>query len=151
MIRFEEYLPIATSTAAKSINDAFNNVVLKYGLTRSQCVALYYIDLDGSTNQKQLAKKMNIRESTITGLLDRMERDKLIERKPDEEDMRRKTISLSNRGDDKLSEISQVTEEFVNEATSKISDKDLEIYQKVLDQMLESTLDWQERKIKALE
>lgn len=151
MIRFEEYLPIATSTAAKSINDAFNNVVLKYGLTRSQCVALYYIDLDGSTNQKQLAKKMNIRESTMTGLLDRMERDKLIERKPDEEDMRRKTISLSNRGDDKLSEISQVTEEFVNEATSKISDKDLEIYQKVLDQMLESTLDWQERKIKALE
>ena len=151
MIRFEEYLPIATSTAAKSINDAFNNVVLKYGLTRSQCVALYYIDLDGSTNQKDLAKKMNIRESTMTGLLDRMERDKLIERKPDEEDMRRKTISLSNRGDDKLSEISQVTEEFVNEATSKISDKDLEIYQKVLDQMLESTLDWQERKIKALE
>lgn len=151
MIRFEEYLPIATSTAAKSINDAFNNVVLKYGLTRSQCVALYYIDLDGLTNQKQLAKKMNIRESTMTGLLDRMERDKLIERKPDEEDMRRKTISLSNRGDDKLSEISQVTEEFVNEATSKISDKDLEIYQKVLDQMLESTLDWQERKIKALE
>lgn len=151
MIRFEEYLPIATSTAAKSINDAFNNVVLKYGLTRSQCVALYYIDLDGSTNQKQLAKKMNIKESTMTGLLDRMERDKLIERKPDEEDMRRKTISLSNRGDDKLSEISQVTEEFVNEATSKISDKDLKIYQKVLDQMLESTLDWQERKIKALE
>lgn len=151
MIRFEEYLPIATSTTAKSINDAFNNVVFKYGLTRSQCVALYYIDLDGSTNQKQLAKKMNIRESTMTGLLDRMERDKLIERKPDEEDMRRKTISLSNRGDDKLSEISQVTEEFVNEATSKISDKDLEIYQKVLDQMLESTLDWQERKIKALE
>ncbi len=151
MVRFEEYLPIATSTAAKSINDAFNNVVLKYGLTRSQCVALYYIDLDGSTNQKDLAKKMNIRESTMTGLLDRMERDKLIERKPDEEDMRRKTISLSNRGDDKLYEISQVTEEFVNEATSKISDKDLEIYQKVLDQMLESTLDWQERKIKALE
>ena len=151
MVRFEEYLPIATSTAAKSINDAFNNVVLKYGLTRSQCVALYYIDLDGSTNQKDLAKKMNIRESTMTGLLDRMERDKLIERKPDEEDMRRKTISLSNRGDDKLYEISQVTEEFVNEATSKIADKDLEIYQKVLDQMLESTLDWQERKIKALE
>lgn len=151
MIRFEEYLPIATSTAAKSINDAFNNVVLKYGLTRSQCVALYYIDLDGSTNQKQLAKKMNIRESTMTGLLDRMERDKLIERKPDKEDMRRKTISLSDRGYDKLSEISQVTEEFVNEATSKVSDKDIEIYQKVLDQMLESTLDWQERKIKALE
>lgn len=150
-MRFEEYLPIATSTAAKSINDAFNNVVLKYGLTRSQCVALYYIDLDGSTNQKQLAKKMNIRESTMTGLLDRMERDKLIERKPDKEDMRRKTISLSDRGYDKLSEISQVTEEFVNEATSKVSDKDIEIYEKVLDQMLESTLDWQERKIKALE
>lgn len=151
MVRFEEYLPIATATASKFMNDAFNNVVLKYRLTRSQCVALYYIDLDGSTNQKDLAKKMNIRESTMTGLLDRMERDKLIERKPDKEDMRRKTISLSNKGYDKLSEISQVTEEFVNEATIKISDKDIEIYQKVLAQMLESTLDWQERKIKAFE
>lgn len=151
MLKFEEYMPFATSKASKIMNDAFNNVVLKYGLTRSQCVALYYIDLDGSTNQKDLAKKMNVRESTMTGLLERMERDELIERKPDKQDMRRNTISLSNIGEDKLSEISQVTEEFVKEATSKISDKDMEIYQKVLDQMVESTLDWQDRKIKSLE
>ena len=151
MLKFEEYMPFATSKASKIMNDAFNNVVLKYGLTRSQCVALYYIDLDGSTNQKDLAKKMNVRESTMTGLLERMERDELIERKPDKQDMRRNTISLSNIGEDKLSEISQVTEEFVKEATSKISDKDMEIYQKVLDQMVESTLDRQDRKIKSLE
>ena len=151
MLKFEEYMPFATSKAAKIMNDAFNNVVLKYGLTRSQCVALYYIDLDGSTNQKDLAKKMNVRESTMTGLLERMERDELIERKPDKQDMRRNTISLSNIGEDKLSEISQVTEEFVKQATTKISDKDMEIYQKVLDQMVESTLDWQDRKIKSLE
>lgn len=150
MARFEEYLPVATAIAAKSMNDAFNNVVLKYGLTRSQCIALYYIDLDGSTNQKDLAKKMNIRESTMTGLLERMERDGLIVRKPDKEDMRRKTISLTNKGEDKFSEISHVTKEFVKEATNKISDKDIEIYTKVLDQLVEYTLDWQERKIKSL-
>ena len=98
MLRFEEYLPIATATAAKAMNDAFNNVVLKYGLARSQCVALYYIDLAKAINQKDLAKKMSIRESTMTGLLDRMERDGLIERKLDEEDMRRKAISLSKKG-----------------------------------------------------
>ncbi len=151
MKRFEEYLPIATSTAAKAINDAFNNVVLKYGLTRSQCVALYYIYLAGAINQKDLAKKMSIRESTMTGLLDRMERDGLIDRKLDEEDMRRKAISLSKKGEEKYGEITQVTEEFVREATCKIDDKDLEIYQKVLDQVVESTLDWQDRKIKSFE
>ncbi len=151
MLRFEEYLPIATATAAKAMNDAFNNVVLKYGLTRSQCVALYYIDLAKAINQKDLAKKMSIRESTMTGLLDRMERDGLIERKLDEEDMRRKAISLSKKGEEKYENISKVTEEYVNEATSKFDEKDLEIYQKVLDQMVESTLDWQDRKIKSFE
>lgn len=151
MIRFEEYLPIATATAAKAINDSYNNVVLKYGLTRSQCVALYYIYLAEAINQKDLAKKMSIRESTMTGLLDRMERDGLIERKLDEDDMRRKAISLSKKGEAKYVDISHVTEEFAKEATSKISEKDIEIYQKVLDQMVESTLDWQEDKINSLE
>lgn len=110
MLKFEEYMPFATAKAAKIMNDAFNNVVLKYGLTRSQCIAMYYINSAGSTNQKDLAKQMNIRESTMTGLLDRMKRDGLIERKPDKEDMRRKSISLSKKGVEELDNISHVSE-----------------------------------------
>ncbi|ACV29248.1 transcriptional regulator SlyA [Anaerococcus prevotii] len=151
MLKFEEYMPFATSKAAKIMNDAFNNVVLKYGLTRSQCIAMYYINSVGSTNQKDLAKQMNIRESTMTGLLDRMERDDLIERKPDIEDMRRKSISLSKKGVEELNNISHVSEEFIKEASIKIDDESIGIFHKVLDQMVESVLEWQDNKIKSLE
>src|SRR5699024_5092226 len=133
------------------MNDAFNNVVLKYGLTRSQCIAMYYINSAGSTNQKDLAKQMNIRESTMTGLLDRMERDGLIERKPDKEDMRRKSISLSKKGVEELDNISHVSEEFIKEATDKIDDESIGIFNKVLDKMVESVLEWQDNKIKSIE
>lgn len=151
MLKFEEYMPFATAKAAKIMNDAFNNVVLKYGLTRSQCIAMYYINSAGSTNQKDLAKQMNIRESTMTGLLDRMERDGLIERKPDKEDMRRKSISLSKKGVEELDNISHVSEEFIKEATDKIDDESIGIFNKVLDKMVESVLEWQDNKIKSLE
>lgn len=151
MLKFEEYMPFATSKAAKIMNDAFNNVVLKYGLTRSQFIAMYYINSVGSTNQKDLAKQMNIRESTMTGLLDRMEREDLIERKPDIEDMRRKSISLSKKGVEELINISHVSEEFIKEASIKIDDESIGIFHKVLDQMVESVLEWQDNKIKSLE
>lgn len=151
MLKFEENMPFATAKAAKIMNDAFNNVVLKYGLTRSQCIAMYYINSAGSTNQKDLAKQMNIRESTMTGLLDRMERDGLIERKPDKEDMRRKSISLSKKGVEELDNISHVSEEFIKEATDKIDDESIGIFNKVLDKMVESVLEWQDNKIKSLE
>ncbi|MCI5971841.1 MAG: MarR family transcriptional regulator [Anaerococcus sp.] len=151
MLKFEEYMPFATAKAAKIMNDAFNNVVLKYGLTRSQCIAMYYINSAGSTNQKDLAKQMNIRESTMTGLLDRMERDGLIERKPDKEDMRRKSISLSKKGVEELDNISHVSEEFIKEATDKIDDESIGIFNKVLDKMVESVLEWQDNKIKSIE
>lgn len=151
MLKFEEYMPFATAKAAKIMNDAFNNVVLRYGLTRSQCIAMYYINSAGSTNQKDLAKQMNIRESTMTGLLDRMERDGLIERKPDKEDMRRKSISLSKKGVEELDNISHVSEEFIKEATDKIDDESIGIFNKVLDKMVESVLEWQDNKIKSIE
>lgn len=151
MLKFEEYMPFATAKAAKIMNDAFNNVVLKYGLTRSQCIAMYYINSAGSTNQKDLAKQMNIRESTMTGLLYRMERDGLIERKPDKEDMRRKSISLSKKGVEELDNISHVSEEFIKEATDKIDDESIGIFNKVLDKMVESVLEWQDNKIKSIE
>lgn len=151
MLKFEEYMPFATAKAAKIMNDAFNNVVLKYGLTRSQCIAMYYINSAGSTNQKDLAKQMNIRESTMTGLLDRMERDGLIERKPDKEDMRRKSISLSKKGVEELDNISHVSDEFIKEATDKIDDESIGIFNKVLDKMVESVLEWQDNKIKSIE
>lgn len=151
MLKFEEYMPFATAKEAKIMNDAFNNVVLKYGLTRSQCIAMYYINSAGSTNQKDLAKQMNIRESTMTGLLDRMERDGLIERKPDKEDMRRKSISLSKKEVEELDNISHVSEEFIKEATDKIDDESIGIFNKVLDKMVQSVLEWQDNKIKSIE
>lgn len=150
MINFEKHIAFATTTASKAINDSFNNVVLKYGVTRSQCVAMYYIDLAKSIGQKELAKKMNIRESTMTGLLDRMQRDGLIVRKLDNEDMRKKTISLSKKGDEKLDEIFHVAKEFINQAVRKVNEEDIEIYKKVLDSMVESTHEWENKTLKSI-
>lgn len=150
MIDYEMHIAFSTTKASKALNDSFNNVVLKYGVTRSQCVAMYYINLAKAIGQKELAEKMNIRESTMTGLLDRMQRDGLIDRKLDDEDMRKKTISLSKKGYEKLDELIVVADDFISNAVKDLKEEDIDVFKKVLKSMVKSTLEWEEKMVKSI-
>ncbi len=55
--------------------------------------------------QTELAQRMNLTTSTVTGLLDRLERRGLTVRVPDPFDRRRSTVELSDRGREELAEV----------------------------------------------
>lgn len=43
-----------------------------------QWIALYYLGKEEFISQKELAERMNVKESSVARLLDRMERDELV-------------------------------------------------------------------------
>ncbi len=66
-------------------------------LTRSQWSVLAHLLRSDGIQQKDLAEQMDITAITLTGLLDRMEREGWVERRADPDDRRAKRIYLTEK------------------------------------------------------
>lgn len=69
-----------------------------YGLTGPQVTALKLLDSIGQLSLSDLSARMSAKNSTITGLVDRMVRDGLVERRRSDRDRRVVLIELTERG-----------------------------------------------------
>ncbi len=79
---------------------------------------------------------MNVKDSSAGRLIDRLERDGLIERNRNDSDRRIIYISLTEKGSNLISELIPYGDKFNSDLTKGISEEDLMIYDKVLKQML---------------
>lgn len=126
-----------TNTAIKTITENFNKRLEKHGLTRIQWIALYFLlKAAEPIGQKELADLMNIKESSLVRVLDRMSRDKLLYRVENAGDRRMKYIVLSDSGRAKAEELYPLGKEFSDLLLKDISDEEVETFQLVLNKML---------------
>ncbi|NBI07443.1 MarR family transcriptional regulator [Senegalia massiliensis] len=106
------------------------------GVTRVQWIALYYLGKNNNVNQRDLAKLMNIKESTIARLIDRMEREKLVIRKKNQSDKRVINIILTQKGKETRIELLPEGEKFNELVSTGIKEDELEIFMNVLHKMV---------------
>jgi MarR family transcriptional regulator for hemolysin len=88
-----------TCITAHLFERAMNEELVPRGITYRQCQVLAWLALEGSLSQVDLASRMNIEPPTLVGVLDRMERDGLLERRSCEEDRRKKIVVPLPRAD----------------------------------------------------
>lgn len=79
------------------IKSKFDQAVAKYDLTRSQCFVLGYIikNKDKQIHLKDIEKALNLQKSTVSGILDRLEKNGFLERVEVEGDARCKALDLT--------------------------------------------------------
>lgn len=92
---FEQSIGYWLITTWQVYQRALNEELAPQGVTFRQCQVLGYLALEGALSQCQLADRMRIEPPTLVGILDRMERDGWIERRPCPKDRRRKIIRPS--------------------------------------------------------
>jgi len=80
----------------------------------------------------ELGKRAGLEPSTMTGLLDRMERDGLVKREPDPNDRRAHRIHLTQEGVDAEVPATKAVSSTLDKAFSTIGKKDIEITKNVL-------------------
>ena len=96
----------------------------QYALTPIQYGVLKCIwQLDLHT-PKEIAEYLSIENSTISGILDRMEKKGLIERKIDREDRRFVYIDLTKAGKDLEDPVNKTIEDFNTEVLSIFTEKE---------------------------
>lgn len=122
----------------KQITDVFGRRLEKKGVTRIQWIALYYLGKSGTLNQNELAGYMDIKDSTVARLVDRMERDELVSRKKNEKDRRVTILSLTQKGKAMREELLPEGQIFSDEVMVGISDEELENFNNVMYKMLEN-------------
>lgn len=136
MFKLEDCIGIVTSKSTKEIVDAFNNRLEDHGITRVQWIALYYIGMNEGITQKDLSDKMDLKESTVVRLIDRMEKEGVIERIKDNKDRRISKLYLTSHGKEKREKVLPIGESFSNEAVEGISEEHLDIFKEVLSKVV---------------
>lgn len=92
-----EFLEELTKVSRK-IRTTFNKKVTAHGLTYPRARALFRLAKRQNMTQTELACELELEQATLVRLLDRMEENGLIERRPDANDRRVKLIALTEHG-----------------------------------------------------
>ena len=83
-----------------------------HGFTSSQCYAMFEIFKVGSLTMNELSEKMNLDSSTMTRVIDKLVRDKLVSRDRDNSDRRIVVVSLTDEGNKAATELSTSVNEY---------------------------------------
>ena len=82
----------------KAIQDYYQEVSKEFGITGPQLWALKTISTNGSLSPGELSKKMYLHPSTITGVVDRLEKKGYVVRDRGQEDRRVVKVQLTPKG-----------------------------------------------------
>ena len=138
MFSLNDCIGIITNIASKRLSEEFNRRLESYGVTRVNWIAIYYIGDNDGISQRELANKMDVNESSIARLLDRMEKEELTVRKKDPHDRRTARVYLTEKGEKLRVSLIPLAEEFQNDVTRGLSSDELETFKKVLDKMVDN-------------
>lgn len=127
--------------STKFITDTFDHILSNKGVTRVQWIALYYLGKKEYINQKELADLMKIKESTVARLIDRMEREGLVQRKRKEEDRRAFRLLLTEKGLTYRKELLPEGELFNDIVSKGISEEEMQAFMMVLKKMRENVME----------
>jgi DNA-binding MarR family transcriptional regulator len=124
----------------KIISEAFGRRLKGTDVTRIQWIAMYYLNKHREMKQVQLATMMNLKPSTVTRLLDRMENNGLSERYSNPDSKREIIIKLTEKGNKTIEKLLPYGNTFNEDLVRDISPDDLVTFQKVMDKMLNNII-----------
>ncbi len=111
---------------------ATKEVARHHGLTGPQVTALKMLEGFGPISLSDLSERMSARNSTITGIADRMERNGLVERVRSERDRRVVLIRLTNAGRALAARIPVTSMEIFGNALCSLDERDRSELRRIL-------------------
>ena len=104
-------------------------------LTLTQCKVLVYLSKNEGASQVRLCELTEVEPMMMVRILDRMEADKLLERRPDPADRRARRLYLTRKATRALEEIDRISEVTRNEFFAGVGKTDREAFLNVLEQV----------------
>lgn len=121
----------------KSLRDPIAGVVEEFKMTPAQVHTIGWLGSDHELTMGELARRLGVSEKTMTGIIDRLQRDKLVERVRDDGDRRVVRVRLTPRGRKGFEKVDAMLRERITQMMSALDNEDrlalLRIVQKLHD------------------
>lgn len=104
----------------------------KLGLSVTQAGALMFIAKHEGCLQKTLAQALSLNKPAVTGLVSRMQKKELINRKTCEQDSRASRLFLSDKAQEKLPAIFLLIEQMNQDLIQDFSEQEIEVIARFL-------------------
>ena len=111
----------------------FERHAAEVSLTLMQCKVLLHLSKNEGASQVRLCELTDVEPMMMVRILDRMEADKLLERRPHPADRRARRLYLTRKAAPILQEIDRISEVTRNEIFAGVSKADREAFLKVLE------------------
>lgn len=132
---FQDCICFQLGKLNRGINKRYRDQIAAYGLTHSQFFMLIAIYEEEGIPPSKLAQKTALDRATTTGLLDRLERDGWIERRPDPKDRRAWRIFLTPKSTKHRRAIQDIFEQTNREYLSRFSAAEWKKIQSLLNRL----------------
>ena len=132
---FDESVGYWLTLTSQMYQRVFNEDLAPKGITFRQAQVLSYLGIDGPSTQAQLAERIGIEPPTLVGILDRMERDGLINRTSCTVDRRKKWIVPTAAAKPVWNKIAESGHAIRRRATQGLSAGDLVMLRRLLTQI----------------
>jgi Transcriptional regulators len=119
----------------RKVNRYFEGKLSEFGITPSQFYVLSIMVENDGIKFKDLAKSLEMDGSTLTSILDRMERQELVERRDDPEDRRSLLVFLKEKAKQNIAEITNLAEKLNLEIEGRFSKEEFATFEKVLERL----------------
>jgi DNA-binding MarR family transcriptional regulator len=113
----------------------FEQRAQEMSLTLPPCKVLAYLERNEGISQSKLAELTNIEPMAMVRLLDRMETDGLVERRPDPVDRRARSLYLTPKSKPALDKIWRIGDLTRSETFAGISKSERDIFLDILDRL----------------
>lgn len=105
-------------------------------LSKNQPIVIKIIGIEGEIMPSTLGKYTGLEKSSLTRMVDDLEKKGIVFRKTDPADRRKVLVSLTEKGLDCYACLSKITTEMADEILRFIDDKDVEDYMNSLETMV---------------
>ncbi len=118
--------------AARLLRRLADRRLAPLGLSSGHLPVLTALMSGEAMSQKELTERAAIEQPTMAATLARMERDAIIERRPDPNDKRSSLFSLTPATQRKMGELKAIIESMNTDSLAALPEKDREMFRKML-------------------
>ena len=134
-----DQFPFAVARVTRRWRKMLDERLKDLGVTQARWSTMVYLEKGGEgLTQRELASLMAIENPTLVRLLDSLEQQGLIERRPCPHDRRARRLHLTSAGRAFMDDLSERAEVLREEMLEGISDKEIECTVKVFHKILEN-------------
>lgn len=132
----EKYICFKLNKVRRKINRYYESKLAPFNITPVQFYVLSALWDKDEIKFKDLAHRLDMDSSTLTGILDRIEKRGLIKRKEDPKDRRSVLVFLTPKSKELLlPQMMEIAQDLDHEFRNKISDKEFQLLLQLLDKL----------------